>query len=169
MNSTEAALSAARQRSSPIVMTAMTFIIGVLSLVFATGAGMASRQVIGTVVVGGCSWPVPWLCCSCLFFTSSWTMSPFTFTTAKCSGIKGKPVMPDNFSQLFPGLELERAVAVTATEHITYVMQGHQRVLHGSSAVRWAQKKFFHESSRINTNKKKNFSPQKGSNLPWLC
>ncbi|EFI36340.1 transporter, hydrophobe/amphiphile efflux-1 (HAE1) family [Desulfonatronospira thiodismutans ASO3-1] len=53
MNSTEAALSAARQRFRPIVMTAMTFIIGVLPLVFATGAGAASRQVIGTVVVGG--------------------------------------------------------------------------------------------------------------------
>ncbi len=49
----EAAMAAARQRFRAIVMTAMTFIIGTLPLVFATGAGAASRQEIGTVVLGG--------------------------------------------------------------------------------------------------------------------
>jgi HAE1 family hydrophobic/amphiphilic exporter-1/multidrug efflux pump len=34
-------------------MTALTFIAGTLPLVFASGAGAASRQEIGTVVVGG--------------------------------------------------------------------------------------------------------------------
>ena len=53
MSSTEAATTAARQRFRAIVMTAMTFIIGTLPLVFASGAGAASRQEIGTVVVGG--------------------------------------------------------------------------------------------------------------------
>ena len=53
MSSTEAALTAARQRFRAIIMTAATFIIGSLPLVFATGAGAASRQEIGTVVVGG--------------------------------------------------------------------------------------------------------------------
>ncbi|WP_416140056.1 efflux RND transporter permease subunit [Halomonas sp. HK25] len=53
MSSTEAALGAARQRFRAILMTAMTFIIGTLPLVFATGAGANSRQEIGTVVVGG--------------------------------------------------------------------------------------------------------------------
>lgn len=53
MSSAEAALTAARQRFRAITMTAMTFIIGTLPLVFATGAGAASRQEIGTVVVGG--------------------------------------------------------------------------------------------------------------------
>jgi len=53
MTSTEAALAAARQRFRAIIMTALTFIIGTLPLVFATGAGAASRQEIGTVVVGG--------------------------------------------------------------------------------------------------------------------
>ena len=51
--STEAALGAARQRFRAILMTALTFIIGTLPLVFATGAGANSRQEIGTVVVGG--------------------------------------------------------------------------------------------------------------------
>ncbi len=49
----EAAVTAARQRFRAIMMTAMTFIIGTLPLVFATGAGAASRKEIGTVVVGG--------------------------------------------------------------------------------------------------------------------
>ncbi len=53
MTSHEAALQAARLRFRPIIMTAFTFIVGSLPLVFASGAGAASRQEIGTVVVGG--------------------------------------------------------------------------------------------------------------------
>jgi len=53
MSSHDAAVTAARQRFRAIVMTAMTFIIGTLPLVVASGAGAASRQEIGTVVVGG--------------------------------------------------------------------------------------------------------------------
>ncbi|ADH85332.1 efflux RND transporter permease subunit [Desulfurivibrio alkaliphilus] len=53
MSPPEAAMAAARQRFRAIVMTAMTFIIGTLPLVFASGAGAASRQEIGTVVLGG--------------------------------------------------------------------------------------------------------------------
>ncbi|RVC99281.1 hypothetical protein EN753_26375, partial [Mesorhizobium sp. M2A.F.Ca.ET.029.05.1.1] len=37
----------------PILMTAFAFILGVLPLLFATGAGAASRQSIGTTVFGG--------------------------------------------------------------------------------------------------------------------
>lgn len=53
MSAGESARQAARQRFRPIVMTAATFIMGSLPLVFATGAGAASRREIGTVVVGG--------------------------------------------------------------------------------------------------------------------
>lgn len=53
MNAFDAALTAVRQRFRAIMMTALTFIIGALPLVVATGAGAASRQEIGTVVVGG--------------------------------------------------------------------------------------------------------------------
>src|SRR6202012_1848398 len=49
----EAALAAARLRFRPIVMTALAFIFGCLPLWVATGAGGASRQILGTVVVGG--------------------------------------------------------------------------------------------------------------------
>jgi HAE1 family hydrophobic/amphiphilic exporter-1/multidrug efflux pump len=49
----EAALEAARLRFRPIVMTSMAFIGGVAPLVFASGAGAASRQSIGTGVFGG--------------------------------------------------------------------------------------------------------------------
>ncbi len=48
-----AASSAARQRFRAIMMTALTFIVGALPLVFSTGPGAVSRQEIGTVVVGG--------------------------------------------------------------------------------------------------------------------
>ena len=49
----KAALTAAILRFRPIVMTSLAFIIGVIPLVFADGAGSAARQVIGTAVFGG--------------------------------------------------------------------------------------------------------------------
>jgi multidrug efflux pump subunit AcrB len=49
----EAAMAAARLRLRPILMTAFAFILGVVPLMFATGAGAASRQSIGTTVFGG--------------------------------------------------------------------------------------------------------------------
>ena len=49
----EAAMEAGRLRLRPILMTAFAFILGVLPLMIATGAGAASRQSIGTTVFGG--------------------------------------------------------------------------------------------------------------------
>jgi len=48
----EAILSAAHQRLRPILMTSLTFIVGMFPLVFAAGAGAASRQAVGTGVLG---------------------------------------------------------------------------------------------------------------------
>jgi HAE1 family hydrophobic/amphiphilic exporter-1 len=53
MSISEAALSAARLRFRPIVMTALAFIFGCLPLWFSSGAGGASRRILGTTVVGG--------------------------------------------------------------------------------------------------------------------
>jgi hydrophobe/amphiphile efflux-1 (HAE1) family protein len=49
----DAALGAARLRLRPILMTAFAFILGCIPLWTAVGAGGVSRQVIGTVVIGG--------------------------------------------------------------------------------------------------------------------
>ena len=49
----EAAVEAARLRFRPIVMTSFAFILGVLPLVLATGAGAAARRSIGIAVFGG--------------------------------------------------------------------------------------------------------------------
>ncbi|RJR53874.1 MAG: efflux RND transporter permease subunit [Desulfobacteraceae bacterium] len=49
----EAAVEASRRRFRPILMTSFAFILGVVPLVFAKGAGAASRQALGTAVVGG--------------------------------------------------------------------------------------------------------------------
>jgi len=48
-----AAMEAARLRLRPILMTAFAFILGVIPLLIASGAGAASRQAIGTTVFGG--------------------------------------------------------------------------------------------------------------------
>ncbi|PYY21999.1 MAG: hydrophobe/amphiphile efflux-1 family RND transporter [Acidobacteria bacterium] len=50
---TEAAIEAARIRLRPILMTSFAFILGVLPLVLATGAGKNGRQSVGTTVFGG--------------------------------------------------------------------------------------------------------------------
>src|SRR5579859_1809788 len=49
----EATISAARQRLRPIIMTSMAFVLGVLPLAIATGAGAGGRVAIGTGVIGG--------------------------------------------------------------------------------------------------------------------
>jgi multidrug efflux pump len=49
----EATLHAARIRLRPIIMTSMAFILGVLPLAIATGAGSAARNAIGIGVMGG--------------------------------------------------------------------------------------------------------------------
>jgi HAE1 family hydrophobic/amphiphilic exporter-1 len=50
---TASAMEAGRLRLRPILMTAFAFIFGVLPLMFAHGAGAASRQSLGTAVFGG--------------------------------------------------------------------------------------------------------------------
>jgi len=64
----EAAREAARLRFRPILMTAFSFILGVMPLLFASGAGAASRVALGTAVFGGMVFAtvfgifiIPWL------------------------------------------------------------------------------------------------------------
>jgi hydrophobic/amphiphilic exporter-1 (mainly G- bacteria), HAE1 family len=49
----EAAIEASRLRLRPILMTSLAFILGVLPLVFASGAGREARNSVGTAVSGG--------------------------------------------------------------------------------------------------------------------
>jgi HAE1 family hydrophobic/amphiphilic exporter-1 len=49
----ESAIEAAELRLRPILMTSFAFILGVLPLYFATGAGAIGRRSVGTTVVGG--------------------------------------------------------------------------------------------------------------------
>jgi multidrug efflux pump subunit AcrB len=48
-----AAVEASKLRLRPIMMTSFAFILGVVPLMLASGAGAASRQSIGTTVFGG--------------------------------------------------------------------------------------------------------------------
>src|SRR6185436_18571923 len=49
----DAAVEAARIRLRPILMTSFAFILGVMPLALATGAGSAGRNSVGTAVAGG--------------------------------------------------------------------------------------------------------------------
>ena len=49
----EAAVESARIRLRPILMTSFAFILGVLPLAYATGAGSGARNSVGTAVAGG--------------------------------------------------------------------------------------------------------------------
>lgn len=53
MDLIDATLTAVKLRFRPIIMTSLAFILGVLPLVIATGAGSGSQRAIGTGVMGG--------------------------------------------------------------------------------------------------------------------
>ncbi|MFD2999198.1 efflux RND transporter permease subunit [Pontibacter toksunensis] len=53
MELVEATIEAVKLRLRPIIMTSMAFILGVVPLALASGAGAVSRQTIGWVVIGG--------------------------------------------------------------------------------------------------------------------
>jgi HAE1 family hydrophobic/amphiphilic exporter-1/multidrug efflux pump len=53
MTLADAAVEAARLRFRPIIMTSLAFVLGVVPLVVATGAGAAARRSMGTGVFGG--------------------------------------------------------------------------------------------------------------------
>jgi multidrug efflux pump subunit AcrB len=53
MSILDSAVEAARLRLRPILMTSFAFILGVVPLVWASGAGAASRRALGTAVFGG--------------------------------------------------------------------------------------------------------------------
>jgi HAE1 family hydrophobic/amphiphilic exporter-1 len=53
MSIVEAAVEAARIRLRPILMTSLAFILGVMPLAFASGAGQEGRHSVGTAVAGG--------------------------------------------------------------------------------------------------------------------
>ncbi|OYW35845.1 MAG: hypothetical protein B7Z45_06395, partial [Azorhizobium sp. 12-66-6] len=67
----EAAVEASRLRFRPILMTSFAFILGVLPLVFATGAGANSRKSIGIAVVSGM---LASTCLAVLFVPSFYTV-----------------------------------------------------------------------------------------------
>ena len=53
MDEVQAALTAARMRLRPILMTSLAFVLGVLPLVISSGAGAGAQNALGTAVVGG--------------------------------------------------------------------------------------------------------------------
>ncbi|AZL16069.1 efflux RND transporter permease subunit [Rickettsiales endosymbiont of Stachyamoeba lipophora] len=53
MNIIESAITAAKLRFRPIIMTSLAFILGCVPLAISSGAGSASRHSIGTGVIGG--------------------------------------------------------------------------------------------------------------------
>ncbi|BAZ26859.1 Hydrophobe/amphiphile efflux-1 HAE1 [Kalymmatonema gypsitolerans NIES-4073] len=53
LSTTKAVVEASQQRLRPILMTALSTLLGIFPLAIATGAGAASRQSLGTAVFGG--------------------------------------------------------------------------------------------------------------------
>jgi HAE1 family hydrophobic/amphiphilic exporter-1 len=80
----DAALAGAKIRLRPILMTAFAFILGVLPLVIATGAGSNSRRILGSTVMGGM------LTATLLAIF----IIPVTFYVAERFAPKPKPVAP---------------------------------------------------------------------------
>jgi len=53
LSALDAALAAARERFRPILMTAFSFVLGVMPLLVASGAGAEARKVMGMTVFSG--------------------------------------------------------------------------------------------------------------------
>ena len=87
----DAALSGARVRLRPILMTSFAFIIGLFPLWYALGAGGKSRQLIGTVTITG------------MIFSSAFAifLVPVLFVVVEWMShrIKGKPLEPSATQQ----------------------------------------------------------------------
>ena len=82
----EAALTGARLRLRPILMTSFAFILGCLPLWMASGSGAVARQVMGTTVIGGM------LAASLLAVF----LVPVSFCVIeKLSGSRSKPASPE--------------------------------------------------------------------------
>ena len=80
-----AALRAAQTRFRPILMTSIAFIIAVLPLVFASGAGSAARHSLGTVVFGG----------MLLSTFLNLAITPVLYVIIKALELRGKPAGRD--------------------------------------------------------------------------
>jgi hydrophobe/amphiphile efflux-1 (HAE1) family protein len=79
----QAAMEAAKMRLRPIIMTSMAFVLGVLPLALAHGAGSASQNSIGTGVIGGML--------SATFLATFMIPMLFVVVTNKLGGKKPKP------------------------------------------------------------------------------
>ena len=79
----EAALEAAKLRLRPILMTSLAFILGVLPLAIATGAGSASENAVGRGVIGGML--------TATFFAPLLVPMFFLFVTEKVFKRRGAP------------------------------------------------------------------------------
>ncbi len=93
----EAAIEATRRRFRPIVMTSFAFILGVVPLLTAVGAGAASQRAIGTVVFGGMLsstlLAIPFVP---VFYVLMQTLSERR-AEAKSTEAPKKPAAPENF------------------------------------------------------------------------
>ena len=80
MSRYDAAVEAARTRFRPILMTSLAFILGVVPLVFAAGAGAEMRQSLGTAVFSGMLGVTLFGFIFTPVFTSSFVRSPAKLT-----------------------------------------------------------------------------------------
>ncbi len=82
----EAAIDAAKLRFRAVLMTAFSFILGVIPLLIAVGAGAESRKVMGTTVFGGMlvATVISLLAVPMLYMVVQWT-------SEKLRGVKDAP------------------------------------------------------------------------------
>ena len=108
----EATIKAARLRFRPILMTSFAFILGVVPLTLASGAGAASQQAVGFGVLGGMLAATPF---SVLFVPIFFVVVLSLFKTKIKTFGKAPPASPDSLpSAVSPPSEASAASAPSA-------------------------------------------------------
>ncbi|MCM1981943.1 efflux RND transporter permease subunit [Lyngbya confervoides] len=114
-----AVIEAAKERLRPILMTALSTVIGAMPLFFATGPGAAARQSLGTAIVGG----------MCIATILSLFVAPVLYIVIKSAESRLRPPSPPPDSQNGTGDGLESEDWVAATRPASEAVATQRRTL----------------------------------------
>jgi HAE1 family hydrophobic/amphiphilic exporter-1 len=118
----DAALEAARLRFRPILMTALSFLLGVIPLVIASGAGANSRVSLGTAVFGGMF--LATVAGVFILYLTSWGVGTLLLSIGSTDLVTAATAAAATLGNIGPGLG-----GVGPTDHYAWFSGGHKGLM----------------------------------------